>query len=62
MVYLTRYIKQVEILESCGEYLKLRVPKENKTNGWLFGYLEAEKRNLGIEGYNIKQTSLEQIF
>ena len=28
---------QVEILEQCGEFFKLRVPKEDKTIGWLFG-------------------------
>ena len=27
---------QVEVLEQCGEFYKLRVPKEDKTIGWLF--------------------------
>ena len=37
MVFLTRHFQQVEVLEQCGEYFKLRVPKEDKTIGWLFG-------------------------
>ena len=37
MVFLTRHFQQVEVLEQCGEYFKLRVPKEGKTIGWLFG-------------------------
>jgi len=51
--YLTRDFDQVEILEQCGEFYKLRVPKEGKTIGWLFGKLENEKRNLGIEEYSV---------
>ena len=37
MSYLTRHFSKVEILEQCGEFFKLRVPKEQKTIGWLFG-------------------------
>lgn len=53
MKYLTRDFYKVEILEQCGEFFKLRVPKEGKTIGWLFGKLESEKRNLGIEEYSV---------
>ena len=62
LVYLTRHFEKVEILEQCGEFFKLRVPKEDKTIGWLFGRLEDEKRGLGIEEYSVTQTTLEQIF
>ena len=62
MVFLTRHFEQVEVLEQCGEFFKLRVPKEDKTIGWLFGRLEHEKRNLGIQEYSVTQTTLEQIF
>lgn len=62
LVYLTRHFEKVEILEQCGEFFKLRVPKEEKTIGWLFGRLEHEKRGLGIEEYSVTQTTLEQIF
>ena len=62
MTYLTRRFEQVEILEQCGEFFKLRVPKEDKTIGWLFSQFEREKRSLGIEEYSVMQTTLEQIF
>jgi len=35
--YLTKNFDKVEILEQVGEFFKLRVPKEDKTIGWLFG-------------------------
>ncbi len=35
--FLSRDFKYVEILEQCGEFFKMRVPKEDKTIGWLFG-------------------------
>ena len=57
-----RNFAQVEVLEQCGEFFKLRVPKEEKTIGWLFGQLEHEKRSLGIQEYSVSQTTLEQIF
>ena len=53
---------KVELLEQCGEFFKFRVPKEDKTIGWLFGQLESEKHNLSIQEYNVSQTTLEQIF
>ena len=62
LTYLTRHFERVEILEQCGEFFKLRVPKEDKTIGWLFGRLEHEKRGLGIAEYSVSQTTLEQIF
>ena len=40
----------------------MRVPKQKKTIGWLFGLLEQEKNNLGIQDYSVSQTTLEQIF
>ena len=52
-MYLTRNFEKMELLEQCGEYFKIRVPKEDKTIGWLFGRFEQEKRNLGIEEYSV---------
>lgn len=62
LTYLLKHFEKVEILEQCGEFFKLRVPKEDRTIGWLFGQFEHEKRNLGIEEYSVSQTTLEQIF
>ena len=62
ITYLTRHFEQVEVLEQCGEFFKLRVPKEDKTIGWLFGQFESSKQQLGIQEYSVSQTTLEQIF
>ena len=53
LTYLTRHFERVEVLEQCGEFFKLRVPKEDKTIGWLFGQLEAQKKTFGIEEYSV---------
>ena len=37
ITWICRNFAQVELLEQCGEFFKLRVPKEDKTIGWLFG-------------------------
>ena len=46
--FLTSYFDKVEILEHCGEFFKMRVPKQDKTIGWLFGQLEHVKKDLSI--------------
>ena len=45
---MSQNFSQVELLEQCGEFFKLRVPKQDKTIGWLFGQLETKKEQLGI--------------
>ena len=37
---LAEIFDQVEILEHCGDFYKFRVPKEDKTIGFLFGMIE----------------------
>jgi len=37
LTFMAQHFAKVELLEHCGEYFKLRVPKEGKTIGWLFG-------------------------
>ena len=34
---LCRRFEQVELIEQCGDYYKMRVPREDKTIGYLFG-------------------------
>ena len=53
---------QVEILEHCGDFYKFRVPKEDKTIGFLFGTIEDKKKEFNISEYSVNQTTLEQIF
>lgn len=60
--FLAKQFEQVELLEQCSDFYKIRVPKEDKTIGYLFGQIEGSKAELGIAEYGVSQTSLEQIF
>ena len=55
---------QVEILESHGhEYFKIRIPKDNKTLGFMFGFIESNMDDSwGVKEYSTCQTTLEMIF
>ena len=59
---LCRRFEQVELMEQCGDYYKMRVPREDKTIGYLFGQIETLKNELNVQEYGVQQTSLEQIF
>ena len=51
------------MLEHCGGYYKLRVPKSStKSIGYLFGMIETVKQVFNISEYGVAQTSLEEIF
>jgi hypothetical protein len=50
---------QVEILEHCSDFYKFRVPKEDKTIGFLFGTIEDNKNEFGVSEYSVSSTSLE---
>ena len=54
--------ERVEIIEQVGEHYKLRVPRENKSIGYLFGFIESMKQDVNIQEYSVNETSLEQIF
>ena len=60
--FMLTVFEQVEMLEQFGEFYKFRIPKQDKTIGWLFGFIEENKQKLGIQEYSVSQTSLEQIF
>lgn len=53
---------QVELLEHYNDYYKLRVPKQDKSIGYVFGMIENKKDIYGISEYSVSQTTLEQIF
>ena len=59
---LAREFSQVELIEQCGDFYKIRVPRDDKTIGYLFGQIEANKQDMNIQEYGVCQTSLEQIF
>ena len=62
LTLLAQIFPQVEMLEMCGFFYKLRVPRHNKTIGFLFGKIQDCKDAMHINEYGIEQTSLEQIF
>jgi len=50
-------------LESYGEkYFKVRVPKQNKSLGYVFGLIESFNDRNSVLEYNITPTTLEMIF
>ena len=60
--FLAKQFEQVELLEQCSDFYKIRVPKEDKTIGYLFGQIEGQRNDFWIAEYGVSQTSLEQIF
>ena len=54
--------EKVEMLEHYGQYYKLRVPKGDKSIGFLFGLLERIGEASQVSEYSASQTTLEQIF
>lgn len=59
---LARIFKNVELVEQCADFYKLKVPRDDKTIGYLFGLIEDMKTEANISEYSVTQTSLEQIF
>ena len=52
----------MDLIEQCGDFFKLRVPRQDKNIGFLFGLIEQRKQEMKISEYGVSQTSLEQIF
>ena len=59
---LARIFNNVEIIEQCADFYKLKVPRGELTIGYLFGLIEERKDQCNISEYAVNQTSLEQIF
>lgn len=60
--HLARIFQNVELLEQCADFYKLKVPRGEVTIGYLFGLIEDLKAEVNISEYSVAQTSLEQIF
>src|SRR5690606_9155295 len=56
---LTKDFCEVELLEHYNDYYKIRVPKQNKSIGYLFGLIENNKERYRIKEYSVSQTTLE---
>ena len=59
---LAKEFQTVELLEHYNDYFKLRVLRQDKTIGFVFGLMENRKDEFGIAEYSASQTTLEQIF
>lgn len=53
---------EVQLLEKYGGFMSMRVARQQKTIGFVFGYLDEIKAHCDISEYSVSQTTLEQIF
>jgi hypothetical protein len=53
---------EVELLEHYNDYYKVRVPRGDKSIGFVFSLIENKKDGFNISEYSASQTTLEQIF
>jgi ATP-binding cassette subfamily A (ABC1) protein 3 len=56
---LVENFEQVEMLEHYNDYYKLRVPRQDKTIGYVFALIENNKEDYAISEYSVSQTTLE---
>lgn len=52
----------VELIEQHSDKFLVKVMRQNKTIGSLFGFMESNKVAFGTQEYSVSQTTLEQIF
>jgi len=50
---LTEQFPMVEILEHYNDYYKLRIPRGDKTIGYVFGFIEGQKQAFKISEYSV---------
>ena len=51
--YLSQLFETVEILQHYNDYYNIRVPRGDKTIGFLFGLIEEQKYTLKISEYSV---------
>ena len=57
-----QHFGSLELLEQYGNYMRLRVSRQDKTIGMMFGMIDQLKASYRLDQYSISQTTLEQIF
>lgn len=50
---LANSFSQVELIEQCSDFFKFRIPRDDKTIGFLFGGIEDKKNELNISEYSV---------
>ncbi len=53
---------EVIVLDQTIDYIHLRLSRDDKSVGFLFGYVEQLKNEFNIGEYSVSETTLEQIF
>jgi hypothetical protein len=53
IISLVNDFNQVELLEHYNDYYKFRVPRLNKSIGYVFGMIEDKKEQYGISEYSV---------
>jgi len=51
--FLAKMFGEVELLEQCSDFFKFRVPRQDKTIGYLFGAIEVQKEECNISEYSV---------
>jgi len=49
----------LELLEKYGNYMRIRVSRQEKTIGQMFGLIDDLKKDFQIDNYSVSQTTLE---
>lgn len=62
MTEMAKTFGKVDVVESYGNYIRLRVDRGEKTIGSLFKLVEELKSVYKLQDYSVSQTNLEQIF
>jgi len=47
------------MLEHYNDYYKMRIPRIDKSIGYVFGMIETKRELFGISEYSVSQTTLE---
>jgi len=53
------FVRGVEVLEQYNEYFRLRVLKQDKSIGFVFGLMESNKERFNINEYSASSSTLE---
>ena len=54
--------KSVHVLETYGNYMRIRLPNKINSIGAVFSLLESMRDSCDVSEYSVNQTTLEQIF
>jgi len=56
---LCKTFEKIELLEKYGNYMRVRVPRLDKSIGFVFGLVEDMRKKYDVSEYSVSQTTLE---